>query len=137
MKTKAERAKFALRSLSAGSTNAVVTNDVTAVELHVEVRGMDGCSFTVTGVAKRDPVDDFNPDTGAYLAMGRALEEASKVFLRKGKGLVKHADDMREQRTAAKLRPAQKAKPANDVRVLTANTPAKRAVKKASPKKKA
>lgn len=72
--------------------NAINTKDASVVRVEVIARGEN---FTVDGVAKRDPVDPFSEQIGANLALGRALERASRQLLRRADGLVKHNDDLR------------------------------------------
>jgi hypothetical protein len=55
---------------------------------------------TVAASARRDPHDKHNPDTGADLALGRALGKMARMLERRGNGKVRHADWVREQRAA-------------------------------------
>jgi hypothetical protein len=48
-----------------------------------------------TGVAKRNPVDKYDPEVGGALAIGRAFDAAARFLNKRGGGLVKHHDDMR------------------------------------------
>lgn len=50
------------------------------------------------GAAKRHPSDRFDRRVGEALAIGRALQVLGRRLERRAKGVVKHRDDMREQR---------------------------------------
>ena len=50
------------------------------------------------GAAHRDPDDKFDADIGQQLALGRALESASRKILNRANGMVKHREDCKEQR---------------------------------------
>jgi hypothetical protein len=52
---------------------------------------------TAIGQAKRSPEDKKCPEIGSYLAVGRALESAGQKFIRRGNGLVKHKEDMKNR----------------------------------------
>lgn len=47
------------------------------------------------GEARRDPDDDVNLDIGATLATGRAFGDVARKLVRRGQGLVKHADNLK------------------------------------------
>lgn len=82
-----------------------VDDDYARVELY------DGHGALVAaGKAKRDPLDKSDRVLAVTLAMGRAFERLGQKQLRKANGLIKHADDMREQRQVQKARP-RKPKP--------------------------
>lgn len=56
------------------------------------------------GDARREPDDDVDLDIGATLATGRAFADVGRKLVRRGQGLVKHADNLREHRAVHQAR---------------------------------
>ena len=75
--------------------NRVQNGDVVAVEIVTEV----GSEIVrAQGVAKRDPADKFDSDTGYLLAYGRAYAALSAKLLKRAQGRIDHADSVRRHR---------------------------------------
>lgn len=83
------------------TTGKVVDHEAVAVEILV---GNDSDRQDVitdeyfTGVSKCDPSDRFDPQIGVELAYWRAVERAAKKNISRLDGLVKHRDDVREEK---------------------------------------
>jgi hypothetical protein len=54
---------------------------------------------TVTASAKRHPTDKHDPETALLLAQARMYEKLAKKLFRQANGRIKHADDMRLDKT--------------------------------------
>ena len=57
-----------------------------------------------SGIAKCGPGDKFNEEIAIKLSTGRSFEALGKRLQRQARGLVKHADDMKEQKARQVLR---------------------------------
>jgi Rv2632c-like len=79
--------------LISGGFSIVTDGDVTLATFTLD-------DVTVAASARRDPHDKHNPDTGADLALARALGKMARRLERRGNGAVRHADWVREQRKA-------------------------------------
>lgn len=90
------------------TTGKVVDHEAVAVEILV---GNDSDRQDVitdeyfTGVSKCDPSDRFDPQIGVELAYWRAVERAAKKNISRLDGLVKHRDDVREEKKSNKNGP--------------------------------
>lgn len=80
---------------------AETDGDVAIVVLSIEINGKKS---TVTGSARRDPVDKPDPQLGLKLAYQRALEKLTSKIARQTLGKIKHNDDMREYKEVQKNR---------------------------------
>jgi hypothetical protein len=77
--------------VSPGVVSIVTDGDVTLATFTLD-------DVTVAASARRDPHDKHNPDTGADLALARALHKMARRLERRGNGAVRHADWVRAQR---------------------------------------
>lgn len=98
-----------------------VTPRVAAVRL--ELRLGDN-SYFFTGEALRSSHDRFDREVALKLAYGRALERAAARMLHQANGKVKHNDDVREMRAAARAKPKHKPLPTEVNVRLRAESPA-------------
>lgn len=81
---------------------------------------IDDVEIIVSGTSKRTPGDKDNPEAAILLAYGRAFETLGRKLQKKGNGLVKHADDVREYRQIQKAkRPKIKKKTKPALKALT------------------
>jgi hypothetical protein len=55
-------------------------------------------SVEATGVAKRDPSDKHDAEVQYELALGRALTKAGEKLLKRARGGIRHADQMKANR---------------------------------------
>lgn len=120
-----------LREMAIVVDDVVTTSEVTAVT--VTLYGAAQGTITRSGVAKKDPKDRYNPEAGALLAMGRAIESLGSALVKRGNGLVKQADDIK----TAKLKRAANPTPAKAAGVSKRPRKAARVTKKRAPAKKA
>lgn len=81
------------------TVSAVYTDDVAIVVLKVT---NENTFQLFTGDSKRDPIDKSNPQIGLAVAYARAFGKLAKQLDRQAKGLVKHADDMRDYKKEQK-----------------------------------
>lgn len=102
---RADRGPYAPMYLDFGQL--IHSDGVTLVTVFCSTAGFER---EFIGVAKRQPGDKDSIDIGANLAFSRALAKASRFFEKQGNGLVKHEDELRQARLAARKEAERKAK---------------------------
>ncbi len=63
-----------------------------------------GIPVTAAGSAKREPSDDYDPETGRLLATSRALEILAGKLRRRANGRIRHAETVKKHRAEARNR---------------------------------
>lgn len=69
--------------------------DCTIVEVMATVGYTD---YTAIGSSKRDPIDDYDPEIGVELAMGRAIRQLGREILKNANAGIREADQARLKR---------------------------------------
>jgi hypothetical protein len=79
--------------------NVLGTDDVVVAQAQAVIEGTD--VFTATGSSRRDPSDPVSYETGAKLAIGRAVRQLGRNILHDGQDLVRAQDVIKKTQIAA------------------------------------
>jgi len=104
-----------LLSVETMTTRDYAATFITPMEIiQINEDGTVLCAYSntviATGTSRKHPDDKLETVIGRNLSIGRALRNLGNRHIKRGNGLVKHADDMRIAKAT------QKAKPSNSKR---------------------